>query len=192
VAGIVERFGGVIFSAASLPGAYVIELEPHRDSRGFFARTWCRREFEEHGLDADLAQCSMSYNARRGTLRGLHWQAAPKEEAKLVRCTTGAIYDVIIDLRPESPTYLKHFGVELTQGDRRALYIPRGFAHGLQTLTDETEVFYQISEFFAPEHARGIRWNDPAFGIEWPIPDPIILDRDNSYPDFLPEYAVSR
>jgi dTDP-4-dehydrorhamnose 3,5-epimerase len=182
----------MIFSATSLPGAYVVELEPQRDMRGFFARTWCKREFEEHGLDAELAQCSMSYNARRGTLRGMHWQTPPSEEAKLVRCTAGAIYDVIIDLRAESPAYLKHVGVELSQGDRRALYVPRGFAHGLQTLADDSEVFYQISEFFAPEHTRGIRWNDPTFGIEWPIPDPILLDRDNSYPDFAPDYVVSR
>jgi dTDP-4-dehydrorhamnose 3,5-epimerase len=181
----------MIFSPTSLAGAYVVELEPHRDVRGFFARTWCRREFQEHGLDAELAQCSISYNPRRGTLRGMHWQTPPSEEAKLVRCTTGAIYDVIIDLRPESPTYLKHVGVELSQGDRRALYVPRGFAHGLQTLKDDSEVLYQISEFFAPEHTRGIRWNDPTFGIEWPISDPIILERDNSYPDFAPEHVVS-
>jgi dTDP-4-dehydrorhamnose 3,5-epimerase len=181
----------MIFSPTALPGAYVVELEPHRDARGFFARTWCRREFAEHGLDAHLAQCSMSYNARRGTLRGMHWQTPPNEEAKLVRCTAGAIHDVILDLRPESPTYLKHVAVELSREDHRALYVPRGCAHGFQTLTDDSEVFYQISEFFAPEHARGIRWNDPAFGIEWPIPDPIILDRDNSYPDFVPEYVVT-
>src|SRR2546423_13104039 len=141
----------MIFSRTALTGAYIIELQPRSDVRGFFARTWCQREFEEHGLETKLAQCSMSYNARRGTLRGMHWRTPPREEAKLVRCTAGAIYDVIIDLRPESPTYLQHLGIELSQGDRRALYVPRGFAHGLQTLQDDTEVFYQISEFFAPE-----------------------------------------
>lgn len=182
----------MIFSSTKLPGAYLVELEPHGDTRGFFARTWCRREFEEHGLETELAQCSISYNTRRGTLRGMHWQTAPSEEAKLVRCTAGAIHDVIIDVRPDSPTYLQHLAVELTQGDRRALYVPRGVAHGFQTLTADCEVFYQMSEFFAPEQSRGIRWNDPQFGIIWPIPNPIILDRDNAYPDFVPDYAVSR
>ena len=173
------------FSPTTLDGAYIVELEPHRDHRGFFARTWCRDEFEQHGLDGDLAQCSISFNPRRGTLRGMHWQCAPREEVKLVRCTTGAIYDVIIDLRPTSPTYLRYLAVELTRSDRRALYVPRGFAHGFQTLSDDCEVLYQMSECFAPEHARGARWNDPAFAIEWPIPDPIILDRDNTYPDYV-------
>jgi dTDP-4-dehydrorhamnose 3,5-epimerase len=175
----------MIFSPTKLHGSHIVEIEPYRDTRGFFARTWCRREFEEHGLRTELAQCSMSYNARRGTLRGMHWQAAPFEEAKLVRCTAGAIHDVIVDLRPRSPTYMQYVAVELTQGDRRALYVPPGVAHGFQTLTDDCEVLYQMSEFFAPEHARGVRWNDPAFGIEWPIPDPIILDRDNTYADYV-------
>jgi dTDP-4-dehydrorhamnose 3,5-epimerase len=173
------------FSPTALDGAYVVELERHSDMRGFFARTWCRDEFQARGLESDLAQCSISFNERRGTLRGMHWQCAPREEAKLVRCTTGAIYDVIIDLRPASPTYLRHVGVELTQSDRRALYVPPGFAHGFQTLADASEVFYQMSECFAAEHARGARWNDPVFGIEWPIPDPIVLERDNTYPDYV-------
>ncbi|HEY8176279.1 MAG TPA: dTDP-4-dehydrorhamnose 3,5-epimerase family protein [Gemmatimonadaceae bacterium] len=175
----------MIFSPTEVDGAYVVEIEPQRDVRGFFARTWCRREFEEHGLKGELAQCSMSYNARRGTLRGMHWQAAPSEEAKLVRCTSGAVHDVIIDLRPDSPSFLKHAAVVLTQGDRRALYVPPGVAHGFQTLADDSELLYQMSDFFSPEHVRGVRWNDPAFGLEWPIPDPIILDRDNSYADYL-------
>lgn len=179
----------MIFSPTALHGAYVVEVEPHRDLRGFFARTWCRREFEEHGLIAELAQCSMSCNARRGTLRGMHWQVAPNEEAKLVRCTTGAIHDVIIDLRLHSPTYLKHEAVELTQGNRRALYVPPGVAHGFQTLMDDCEILYQMSDFFDPQLARGVRWNDPAFGIEWPIPDPIILDRDNTYPDYVAAFS---
>ena len=173
------------FSPTALDGAYVVEPERLSDKRGFFARTWCRDEFRARGLESDLAQCSLSFNERRGTLRGMHWQCAPREEAKLVRCTAGAIYDVIIDLRPASPTYLRHVAVELTQSDRRALYVPPGCAHGFQTLTDECEVLYQMSECFAPVHARGARWNDPAFGIAWPIPDPIILERDNTYPDYV-------
>lgn len=174
------------FTPVGLDGAFLVEMEPRCDARGFFARTWCQREFEAQGLESRLVQCSMSHNLYRGTLRGMHYQAAPHEETKLVRCTAGAIYDVIIDLRPESPTYLRHIAVELSGANRRALYIPRGFAHGFQTLTDDCEVFYQMSEFFAPESARGFRWNDPLFGIEWPVADPIILDRDNSYPDYAP------
>lgn len=174
------------FTPTPLDGAFLIELEPHCDARGFFARTWCQREFEEHGLEARLVQCSMSHNLNRGTLRGMHYQVKPHEEAKLVRCTAGAIHDVIVDVRAESRTYLQHIAVELSAANRRALYIPRGFAHGFQTLSDDCEVFYQMSEYFAPEAARGFRWNDPLFGIEWPIIDPIIIDRDNSYPDYVP------
>lgn len=165
---------------------HIVEIEPHCDARGFFARTWCQREYEEAGLVSRLVQCSMSHNIRRGTLRGMHYQLPPFAEVKLVRCTAGAIQDVVIDLRPGSETYLRHFAIELTASNRRALYIPVGFAHGFQTLADETEVFYQMSEFFAPEAARGIRWNDPRFAIKWPMSDPIILDRDESYPDYVP------
>jgi len=174
------------FLPTGFDGLHVVEIQPHCDQRGFFARTWCTREFEAAGLETRLVQCSVSFNLRRGTLRGMHFQAAPAEEVKLVRCTSGSIYDVVIDVRPESPSYLHHFAVELSAENRRALYIPGGFAHGFQTLADHTEVFYQMSEFFTPECARGIRWNDPRFSIEWPITDPIILDRDASYADYVP------
>jgi len=174
----------VIFVATPLPGAFVVEPEYHEDHRGFFARTWCAREFAAHGLSTRLAQCSVSFTKRRGTLRGLHYQAAPYAEAKLVRCTAGGVHDVIVDLRPTSPTYRRHLAVTLTAGNRKALFVPQGFAHGFQTLADETEVFYQISAFHSPDHARGIRWDDPAFAIAWPLDDPIVNDRDRAYPDF--------
>jgi len=177
----------VRFSATPLAGAWLVALEPHADLRGFFARTWCAREFEAHGLDTRVAQCSLSHNRRRGTLRGMHWQAAPYEETKVVRCVRGALHDVIIDLRPASPTYTHHFAVELSAENRLALYVPAGFAHGFQTLADDTEVLYQISQFYLPEAGRGARWNDPAFRIAWPIADPILSERDRTYPDFVPE-----
>jgi dTDP-4-dehydrorhamnose 3,5-epimerase len=174
----------VIFTPTALAGAYIIDPQPLQDHRGFFARTWCRKEYEAHGLDARIAQCSISYNARKGTLRGMHFQKPPQEEIKVVCCTRGALYDVIIDLRAESPSFAQHLAVELTQHNRRMLYIPAGFAHGFQTLEDDTEVSYQMSEFYRPESACGVRWNDPAFNIAWPIRPPIILERDASYPDF--------
>ena len=174
------------FLETSLQGAFVVRVQRFEDHRGFFARTWCRREFEAQGLVARLAQCDISFNRRKGTLRGMHYQAVPFQEAKLVRCTRGSLYDVIIDLRPRSPTYMKHAGAELSADNRDALYVPEGFAHGFQTLEDDTEVFYQMTEFYAPEYGRGIRWNDPAFGIQWPDSQPTILDRDNSYPDYHP------
>jgi len=158
----------VIFIETKLKGAFIIEPERLEDERGFFARTWCQREFAAHGLNPRLVQCNISFNKKKGTLRGMHYQVAPYEEAKLVRCTMGAIYDVIIDLRPDSPTFRQWITVELTAKNRRMLYIPEGFAHGFQTLVDSTEVFYQMSEFYHPECARGIRWDDPVFGIEWP------------------------
>jgi dTDP-4-dehydrorhamnose 3,5-epimerase len=164
----------------------LIQPEPVADVRGSFARTWCQRDFEAHGLNAKLAQCSVSFNALRGTLRGMHFQAAPHAEAKLVRATRGAIYDVALDLRPESDTYLQWFGAELSADNRHMLYIPEGCAHGFQTLTDNAEVFYQISEFFEPTAGRGFRWNDPVFGILWPLTDPIMSDRDRDYPDYVP------
>jgi dTDP-4-dehydrorhamnose 3,5-epimerase len=173
------------FTETKLKGAYIIEPEPIADERGFFARTFCAREFEAHGLNPRLAQCNISYNARRGTLRGMHYQAAPHQEAKLVRCTMGAIYDVIIDLRPESPTFKHWIAVELTAENRLMLYVPTGFAHGFQTLEDNTEVFYQMSEFYHPECARGVRWDDPAFGIKWPILHPILSNKDRSYPNYV-------
>jgi dTDP-4-dehydrorhamnose 3,5-epimerase len=174
----------VIFRETDLPGAFLIDIEPRTDERGLFARTWCREEFAAHGLDTRVAQTSVSLNRKRGTLRGMHFQAPPRSEVKLVRCLRGAIYDVIIDLRPTSPTFLRHLGVELAGETRRALYIPEGFAHGFQTLADDVEISYQMTVPHAPEAARGVRWNDPAFGIEWPIASPILLARDAAYPDF--------
>lgn len=175
----------MIFSETSLKGAFVIEPERFEDERGFFARTWCQKEFEDHKLPTGLVQCSISFNKKKGTLRGMHYQVSPCEETKLVRCTMGAIYDVIIDLRPTSPTFKQHIGVNLTAENRKILHVPEGFAHGFQTLKDQSEVFYQISVYYAPEYARGVRWNDPAFGIQWPYLDPIILERDRNYADFL-------
>jgi dTDP-4-dehydrorhamnose 3,5-epimerase len=175
----------VNFVATALPGAFIVEPERLEDARGFFARTWCPREFAAHGLDPRLEQCSISFNARAGTLRGMHYQEAPFAEAKLVRCTMGALWDVIIDLRPASPTFTRHVGVELTARNRRMLYIPEGLAHGFQTLADSTEVFYQMSQVYSPAHARGVRWDDPAFGITWPdAAERIIIERDRGYPDF--------
>jgi len=176
----------MIFSETKLPGAYLIDIDRLEDERGFFARTWCAEEFNAHGLETRVVQASMSYNRRKGTLRGMHFQAPPHEEVKLVRCTRGAIWDVIIDLRPGSPTYTQHLAVDLTEQNRRALYIPAGFAHGFQTLEDHSEVFYQMSKFYEPGAGRGVRWNDPLFAIRWPIANPTILERDNSYPDFRP------
>lgn len=161
----------------------MVEQERHADERGYFARTFCVEEFEEQGLDPGLAQCSVSFNRRRGTLRGLHYQAPPAAEVKLVRCTRGALFDVALDLRPDSPTFRRWIGVELTEDDGRALYIPRGFAHGFLTLAASTEVAYQMSTPYAPEAARGIRWNDPFHRIEWPGPVEVIASRDRDYPD---------
>jgi dTDP-4-dehydrorhamnose 3,5-epimerase len=175
----------VIFTETALAGAWIVEAERLEDERGFFARSWCRREFEVRGLRPDVAQCNVSFNKRRGTLRGMHYQGIPFQEAKLIRCTRGAIHDVIIDLRRDSPSFKRHVAVVLDAESRRALYVPEGFAHGFQTLEDDTEVFYQMSEFYSPEHARGVRWNDPAFGISWPDDDRTISTRDRSYPDFV-------
>jgi dTDP-4-dehydrorhamnose 3,5-epimerase len=169
-----------------LSGAYLIELDVVSDERGFFARTWCAEEFHQLGLNPKLAQCSISSNTRRGTLRGMHFQAEPHAETKLIRCCSGAIYDVIVDLRPDSPTYCRCFAAELTSANHKMLYVPEGFAHGFQTLVDHTELFYQISVSYQPESARGVRWNDPMFGIEWPISNPIISARDSAYADHNP------
>ena len=177
----------MIFTETPLGGAFVIEPEPVADARGLFARTWCRGEFEARGLETRIAQCSTSLNLKKGTLRGMHYQVAPYAETKIVRCTRGSLYDVIVDLRPESPTFTRHFGVVLTAENRTMVYVPPGFAHGFQTLEDGTELLYQISEFHAPEHGRGVRWNDPAFGIRWPEAERVITDRDRGYPDFRPE-----
>jgi dTDP-4-dehydrorhamnose 3,5-epimerase len=170
------------FSPTKMSGVWVVDLERHEDERGFFARSWCQREFAQHGLNPNLVQCNVSFNRKRGTLRGMHYQVAPHAEAKLVRCTRCAIFDVAVDLRPDSPTYRQWLSIELAAENGRALYIPEGFSHGFQTLADDSEVFYQMSEFFHPECARGLRWNDPAFGIIWPAPNPTISDRDQNLP----------
>lgn len=175
----------MIFKESYLKGAYVIELEKLQDERGFFARAWCQREFEIHGLTARIAQANISHNVKRGTLRGMHYQAAPHEEAKLVRCTKGAIYDVIVDLREGSPTYLHWIGVELAADGHRLLYVPEHFAHGFQTLEDDTEVTYQVTQFYTPASERGIRWDDPAIGIEWPLMPSVISKKDQGWPDFV-------
>ena len=175
----------MIFIETTLQGAFIIELDKLEDERGFFARTWCQREFAAHGLNPHLVQCNISFNRQRGTLRGMHYQAAPHEEAKLVRCTRGGIYDVIIDLRAQSPTFKHHIAVTLTAQNYRMLYVPEGYAHGFQTLEDNTEVVYQMSAFYAPDSARGVRWDDPAFGIQWPSAQRIISERDRTYPDFV-------
>jgi dTDP-4-dehydrorhamnose 3,5-epimerase len=175
----------MIFAATRLEGAWLIDIEPREDERGFFARTWCRHELAAHGLDTEIAQENLSLNRHRGTLRGLHFQRSPHEETKIVRCTRGAIFDVIVDLRPLSPTYLRWEAFELTAGNRRAIYIPKGLAHGFQSLTDGTEVAYRISAFYAPEAAGGYRYDDTAFGIAWPLPVTVISERDLAWPAFM-------
>lgn len=173
------------FISTAVTGTYILELEKIHDDRGYFARSWSRDEFEEHGLEANLAQCSISFNKKKGTLRGMHFQIPPSAEAKLVRCTRGAFFDVVLDLRPGSKSFLQWQGVELTSDNSQMLFIPKGCAHGFQTLSDNTEIFYQISEKYAPEHARGVRWDDSLFGVQWPVPVTVISDRDKSYPDSL-------
>jgi len=173
------------FTPTDIAGVWIVEPERHLDERGWFARTWCAEEFRQRGLNPHLSQCSASFNRRKGTLRGMHYQIAPHAEAKLVRCTRGAMFDVALDLRPGSATFRRWVGGELTAENGRALYIPEGCAHGFQTLMDDTEVFYQIATPWHPESARGARWNDPAFGIRWPLADAAILSpRDAAYPDF--------
>jgi len=174
----------VNFEETKLQGVYEVRLEPVFDERGSFARSWCQREFEDRGLNARLVQCNVSFNAKRGTLRGMHFQHAPHAQSKLVRCTLGAIWDAIIDLRPTSATFKRWFGAELTAENRKQLYIPEGFAHGFITLADETEVFYQMGNVYNAAASAGVRWNDPAFGIEWPREVSVIIERDATYPDF--------
>ena len=174
----------MIFKETKLKGAFIIEPERIEDERGFFARTFCQKEFEVNGLNPNLVQCSVSFNKKKGTLRGMHYQTAPHEETKLVRCTRGTIYDVILDLRPTSPTFKQWVSVELTGENRRMVYIPEGLAHGFQTLQDETEVLYQMSEFYNPEAARGVRWNDPSFEVQWPSKPLVVSRKDASYLDF--------
>ena len=174
----------VTFTELDARGAFVIDLDPRRDDRGFFARAFCQREFGNLGLATTVAQANIGHSRLRGTLRGLHYQTPPFAEAKLVRCTRGSVYDVMIDLRPGSPTFMRWVGFELSAAGHRMLYVPEGFAHGHQALEDESEVFYLVSQPFAPEHERGVRWNDPAFGIGWPIADPILSPKDRAFPDF--------
>jgi len=171
--------------ALKIPDVYVVETQPTSDERGLFARTFCQDDFMRHGMNGRVVQCNTSFNERRGTLRGMHLQAAPMAETKLVRCTRGAIFDVVVDVRRHSPTFCQWEGVELSADDRRALYIPEGCAHGFQTLTDGAEVLYLMGQFYSPAHARGVRWNDPAFHIQWPISAPILSTRDAQYADFV-------
>ena len=175
----------MIFTQVSLAGAYQVDLQRIEDSRGFFARGWCRREFGDRRLNPDLAQVNLAFTYLKGTLRGMHFQVPPHTEAKLVRCTRGAIYDVIVDLRPRSPTFRQWLGVELTADNRRMLYVPEGLAHGYQTLVDNTEIWYQTSEFYTPSSARGVRHDDPAFAVRWPLPVSVISEADRNWPDFL-------
>jgi dTDP-4-dehydrorhamnose 3,5-epimerase len=181
----------MIFTRTRLAGLWLVEIEPRADERGHFARTWCAREFAEHGLDTRLVQASLSFNRRRGTLRGMHFQHPPHAEVKLVRCTRGALWDVAIDLRPSSPTYCCWQAFELTAENAAALYIPEGFAHGFQTLADDTEVFYQMSAFYAPDAAAGVRHDDPAFGIQWPLPVTSMTPRDAAWPDYRKAPALA-
>jgi dTDP-4-dehydrorhamnose 3,5-epimerase len=180
----------MIFTETPLRGAYVIDLEKRGDERGFFARAYCEREFAGHQLATRFVQMNNSLSAQKGTLRGMHYQLAPKAETKLVRCVRGALYDVIIDLRKESPTFGKSYGAELTAENRRMMYVPKGFAHGLVTLTDDAEALYLVDEFYAPEQERGIRWNDPRFGIEWPIQPVVVSDKDRAHRDFDPGWHL--
>jgi dTDP-4-dehydrorhamnose 3,5-epimerase len=181
----------MIFTQTILNGAYILELQKFEDERGFFARTWCQQEFKDLGINAKLVQCNISFNKKKGTLRGMHYQTAPYEEAKLIWCTRGAIYDVIIDIRPHSKTFKQWVSVDLTAENRKMLFIPEGFAHGFLTLMDCTEVVYQMSEFYMPEFARGIRWNDPAFHIQWPSQHiEIISEKDKQYSNFIQNPAT--
>jgi dTDP-4-dehydrorhamnose 3,5-epimerase len=174
----------VLFSETAVPGVWIVTPEPKEDFRGFLARTWCDREFAAVGICQQWVQSSISVNKKKGTLRGMHYQRPPYAEAKLIRCTMGRIHDVVLDLRRDTPTFKRHIVIELSAMNRNMVYIPHGLAHGFQTLEDDTEVLYQMSEFYAPGHDAGVRWNDPAFGIVWPESDPILSERDSSYPDF--------
>ncbi|WP_152397005.1 dTDP-4-dehydrorhamnose 3,5-epimerase [Paenibacillus guangzhouensis] len=174
----------MIFRETPFIGLYLIELEHIEDERGYFARTFCSEEFSMRGLNPDIIQCNLSYNRKRGTIRGMHYQLSPHEEAKLVRCIRGAVYDVVIDLRPASATYGEWYAIELNEQNRKMLYIPEGFAHGFQSLQDDTEVFYQMSRSYAAEAASGIRWNDPSFQITWPLPCTVISIKDQNYSDY--------
>jgi dTDP-4-dehydrorhamnose 3,5-epimerase len=177
----------MIFTPTRLSGAYRIDLTRHQDERGFFARAWCQKEFEEAGLVSRIVQVNLSRSFKQGTLRGLHYQAAPYAETKVIRCTRGAIWDAIVDVRPASPTFKQWLGLELTADNYTMLYVPEGFAHGFITLTDDVEVTYQVSQFYTPGAERGIRWNDPALSVEWPEPVSVISEKDAHWPDFVDE-----
>jgi dTDP-4-dehydrorhamnose 3,5-epimerase len=181
----------MIFTETPLAGAYLIELEKHGDERGFFARTFCEREFASHGLVTHFVQINNSLSARQGTLRGMHYQLTPKAETKAVRCIRGALYDIILDMRDASPTFGQSFGAELTAENHRMMYVPKGFAHGFFTLADETEALYLVDEFYAPESERGIRWDDPRFALRWPAQPNVISDKDRNVPDFDPAWHLA-
>jgi dTDP-4-dehydrorhamnose 3,5-epimerase len=174
----------MIFTETPIAGAFLIDLEPRGDERGFFARFFCEREFGAHGLSTHFVQANNSLSARRGTLRGMHYQLAPKAETKVVRCLRGALFDIVLDLRKGSPTFGKSFGAELSADNRRMMYVPKGFGHGFVTLTDDTEALYLVDEFYSPEHERGVRWDDPKFGIQWPVAPVVMSDKDRAYRDF--------
>ena len=182
----------MIFTETHLPGAYLIDVERLEDHRGFFARTFCQNEFRAHGLEPVVAQASIAYNHKAGTMRGLHYQVPPAGEAKLVRCTRGVIWDVIVDLRPSSPAHLHHVAVELSADNRRALYVPPLFAHGYVTITDDTEITYQMSELYSPEHERGVHHRSPVFGIDWPVPVTTISDKDAGLAHYEPSSPITR
>ena len=178
----------MIFHQTCLNDVFVVDLEKREDERGFFARAWCKNEFKAHDIDSDIVQANISFNNKKGTLRGMHYQISPHEETKLIRCIRGGIYDLIVDLRPDSSTYKKSFGVELTQENRKMFVVPKGFAHGYLTLEENTEIFYQVSQFYAPGSERGIRWNDPALNLKWPEVGPLTLsEKDQNWPDFSDE-----
>jgi len=178
------------FMKTLLQGAWIIEMEPSSDERGYFARAFCRNELEAHGIESKVVQSNVSYSQKAGTMRGLHYQTAPAEETKLIRCVRGAFYDVIIDLRPDSPTYLMHFGTELSAQNKRMLFVPRNFAHGFLTLEDDTEALYMVSEFYSPEHEAGLRYDDPCFDIQWPVPVEVLSEKDAHWPAFKPDASA--
>lgn len=180
----------MIFNKTPLPGAYIIDLEKKGDDRGFFARVFCKQEFKQHELETEFVQINNSLSAKKGTLRGMHYQLDPHAEVKVVRCIKGRLWDVILDIRPNSPTFGQWFGAELSAENRRMMYVPKGFAHGFITLEDDTEAFYLVSAYYAPEFERGIRWNDPKFNIQWPIEPQVISDKDRNHPDFDPEFHL--
>jgi dTDP-4-dehydrorhamnose 3,5-epimerase len=180
----------MIFTETPIPGAFLIDLEKRGDDRGFFARAFCEKEFAAHGLVTSFVQVNNSLTGQRGTLRGLHYQLSPRAETKLVRCIRGALHDVILDLRPGSPTFGQSFGAELSAGNRRMMYVPKGFAHGFVTLTDDAEAFYFVDEFYAPEQERGVRWNDPRFAISWPVTPSVLSDKDRAWRDFDPSWHL--